>query len=250
MEFTDVAEDYRKRIYDRYLSVFKTEQLTFDEAKARRWGRAYSFYLRGWLPQDKGCSIADLACGSGNLLYTLKQMGYHNLAGVDLSPEQVKVAHERFPDVEQGDVLAYLDRHPASFDVLTALDLIEHLTKDEVLGFLDRCFAALKPGGRLILQTPNASALWPDVIRYGDFTHEVCFQDKVLSHLLKLSHFEDVDAREMGPVPLGYSLSSSVRYALWQGIRAGVRAIRMIETGSPGSDVITSVFLISATKPK
>jgi 2-polyprenyl-3-methyl-5-hydroxy-6-metoxy-1,4-benzoquinol methylase len=221
----------------------------FDEDQAKSRSRVYSYYFRNWFPARKDAAIADLACGNGTLLYLFEQQGYHNLSGVDLSPQQSKAAQARFPQVEEGDVFAFLERHKESFDLLTAIDLIEHFQKDEVLAFLDACYGALKPGGRLILQTPNAAALMPGYFRYGDFTHEVCFHDKILAQLLQLSHFEQVEPREAGPIPTGYSMGSTIRYALWQGVRLGVRAIRTIESGAPLTDVITSVFLISAVKP-
>ena len=97
---------------------------------------------------------------------------------------------------------------------------------------------------------PNAANPWMGSIRYGDFTHEVCFHDGVLGRLLRLCHFTDVEARELGPVLSGYSMKSTIRYVLWRGIRAGIRLLHTIETGAPGSNVLTRVFMISACKPR
>lgn len=240
--------DYRQRIYDRYATVFKDGTTKFNEDAVRRWGRAYQSYLEGWLPDDKQSAIADLACGPGNLLFFFQEMGYTQLSGVDISPEQVVIARNVAPDVEEGDLLAFLRRHPNSFDLLTGLDIIEHFTKDEGITFLDECYKALKPGGRLILQTPNASSPLNGIVRYGDFTHEVCFQEDVLGRLLTLSGFRNPESREMGPVWGGYSLKSSVRFVLWRGLRMGYRLANMIETGSMGPNVWTRVFLTSAVK--
>ena len=242
--------NYRTRIYAQYATAFQGSNLEFDCAQAEAWGRAYGYYFRGWFPERKVASIVDLACGGGKLLYRLKQTHYTRLCGVDISPEQVHVARQVVPEVVEGDVLDFLAAHPAAFDLMAGLDIIEHFSKDEVLNFLDGCFSGLKPGGRLILQTPNAESPWGSAIRYGDFSHEVCFAPHSLAHLLTLCGFVAIEAREAGPVPWGYSLSSTLRYVLWRFVRLFMMAGNFVETGSPGSGIFTRVFLISATKPE
>lgn len=241
--------DYRTRIYERYATTFKGRTETFDREEASGWGRAYHHYLRDWLPAAKDARITDLACGHGNLLFFLSSLGYTELAGVDISPDQVRLARQVARNVEEGNLLDYLGRHAGEFDLVCGLDIIEHMAKDEVLEFLDGCFSALAPGGRLILQTPNAVSPFGNIVRYGDFTHEVCFEERVLGQLLELVGFDSPESREMGPVPWGYSLLSSVRFCLWRATRFGLRAINTIETGGPGPKVWTRVFLTSAVKP-
>lgn len=241
--------DYRQRIYDRYSKVFKNSTDTFDKTAAENWGKAYNTYLQEWLPSNKQAHIADLACGQGNLLYFFKNKGFTNISGVDISPEQINLAKQVTPNVSQDSVFSFLSKSSGQFELLTALDLIEHFTKDEVLEFLDLALQALKPGGRLVLQTPNAASPWSNIIRYGDFTHETCFEEKILGQLLQLCGFTSVKAKELGPVAFGYSFNSTVRYVLWRGIRLGIRLIHTIESGSPGGQVLTRVFMISAVKP-
>jgi len=141
-------ENYRARIYENYATNFQDAPKVFDEGAAWRWGRAYRHYLRGWLcPDNKQAQIVDLACGGGKLLYFFKRMGYENITGVDISPEQVKLAHQVTPLVEEANVLEWLEAHPDQFDLITGFDIVEHFHKDEVLRFLDACTNALKPGG-------------------------------------------------------------------------------------------------------
>jgi SAM-dependent methyltransferase len=80
----------------------------FNEKEARRWGRAYEYYFRAWLPKDKGVSIGDLGCGIGRLLYFFTQLGYFNLIGVDISPEQVQIAKQVMANVYEADILDFL----------------------------------------------------------------------------------------------------------------------------------------------
>ena len=239
---------YRARIYKHYASKFQDTTENFDLAAALRWGRGYNYYLRNWLPVNKSAAIADVACGSGKLLYFFKNSGYQNITGVDISPEQVKLAKQVISDVYEANILDWLEANPGAFDLITGLDIIEHLDKSEGLRFLDASYTALKPGGQLILQTPNADSPWGGSIRYGDFTHEVGFTSNLLSRLFKLSGYQDVVAREQGPVPWSYSMISSIRYLIWQFFITGLKIWNLVEIGSTGSRVFTRVFLIKGKR--
>lgn len=242
--------DYRIRIYDGYASTMQDAGKVFDPAAARQWGKPYHHYLRDWLPGDRNAAIADLACGGGGLLYFFKDQGYTNLHGVDLSASQVLLARQVVPGVAEQSLFDFLRAHQGRFDLITGLDIIEHLTKDELFGFLDLCFIALRPGGRLVLQTPNAESPWGSALRYADFTHELSITPDCLSRLLKLCGFIQTEPRELGPVPFGYSMISSFRWLLWSVIRAMIVLWNRAETGSPGSGVFTRVFMITAMKPQ
>jgi 2-polyprenyl-3-methyl-5-hydroxy-6-metoxy-1,4-benzoquinol methylase len=240
--------DYRTRIYERYASSFRNTKLDFDERAKICWGKAFDYYFRGWLPKQNDAMIADLACGDGNLLYFFKRRGYTHTSGVDISPEQVQIAKQVNPGVVEADVIDFLETRPETFDLITGLDIIEHLQKDEILRFLDGCLTALKPGGRLILQTPNAESPWGNSIRYGDFTHEVCFSPDSLKSLMRLCGFHSIETREQGAIAWGYSFACSIRYLIWQVIRLGLKVYNLAETGHSGSGVFTRVFVISGRK--
>lgn len=240
---------YRDRIYEKYSSRFQGKGPVFDAAAAHRWGKGCDWYFRNWLPTDKDVRIADLACGAGALLHFFRERGYNNVVGVDISPEQVSISRQVTEDVVQDNVLHFLQTHENSFDLIAALDLVEHFDKDEVLTFLDDCFAALRPGGRLILQTPNAETPWGTYHRYNDLTHETCFQSNSLSRLMSLTGFVNVAARELGPAPKRCGPISAMRFILWRCIRLSLQFYNVVETGESGSGIFTRVFLISGVKP-
>ncbi len=240
------SSDYRSRIYAAYATRGRFVEPSFDRAAAGRRSRYLASVLRGWLPEDRGAAITDLGCGSGEVLSALGSFGYTSLAGVDASGEQVRVAREIAPQVVEGDLFEYLSEHEAAFGLVTAFDVVEHLGKEEVMAFLDACHRALAPGGRLVLQTPNAESPWGPSVRYGDFTHETCFTPESLGWLLRLSGFEEIEGREAGPRPLGPV--SFGRFFLWRWIRWALALWNLVETGSAGSGIYTRVFLISALK--
>jgi 2-polyprenyl-3-methyl-5-hydroxy-6-metoxy-1,4-benzoquinol methylase len=247
-EPVSIQENYRQRIYERYASQFQDSPELFDVDAANRWGKAYEFYLREWLPSDPNAAILEVACGGGRLLHFLKARGYVRISGVDISPEQVRLSRQVVGNVEEANAVEFLGKHGDAYDLIVGLDIVEHFNKDEALRFLEACYRALMPGGRLILQTPNADSPWGTAHRYNDFTHEIGFNPNAITRLLQMIGFESVEARELGPVPFGYSMISTIRAALWWMIRGGLKFWNLIETGDSGSGVFTRVFLVSATK--
>lgn len=237
--------NYRERVYAQYATTFKDSDLVFDPAAARRWGGPYRSYFRDWWPLRKDAAIVDVACGNGMLLSLLNDLGYSQITGVDRSAEQVVLARQVTPNVVEGDAVAFLRAHPGTFDTVFGLDIIEHFDKEEALAFLDAAVAALRPEGRLILQTPNADSPMFNAVRYGDFTHEQGYTPDALARLLRLAGLSDPEAREMGPVVHGPA--SLVRSLIWRGIRGGLRLWHLAEAGASGS-VHTRVFVISAVK--
>ncbi len=238
--------DYRTRIYNQYASKFQKVPSVFDEKEAIRWGRAYDTYLGKWLPKHKSAAILDLGCGGGKLLHFLKGRGYVNIQGIDVSPEQVSLARQVTDNVIEGDAIDFLKEQKKRYDLITGLDIIEHFKKEEVLLFLDACYSALKGGGRLILQTPNAESPWGAMHRYNDLTHELAFNPFLLEKLLTLAGFSEIDTREAGPVVHG--LISFTRNLLWKIIRICLLIWNLAETGSKGSGIYTRVFFITGVK--
>jgi len=243
-----VEKGYRKTLFEDYADSFKNDTGRFDHSAAEKWEPCLAYYLKNWLRAEKDAHIIDLGCGDGRIIYLLQRMGYTNVVGVDISESQLRIARQVSNRVVNADVLEYLTNTSKKYDLILSLDLIEHLTKDEVLKFLDLCKARLNTSGRLILQTPNASSPFFGDVRYGDFTHELCFTPKLLSQLVSRAGFADIECRETGPVPAGYSFRSSIRYVLWQLIRMFFCLVQMTETGGCGQRIYTRVFLMSAVK--
>jgi 2-polyprenyl-3-methyl-5-hydroxy-6-metoxy-1,4-benzoquinol methylase len=237
---------YRDRIYSKYADTHVGWQDT-SSSVYRRWANHAAAHLRGWLPQEKGATCLDLGCGPGNVLYMLRELGYSNTAGVDISEAWMPVARQICPNVTQGDAIEYLQERHQQFDLITAFDLIEHLRKDQVLDFLDLLYQALRPGGSIILQTPNAESPWGCMHRYHDLTHELAFDPRSLAHCCRLSGFERFQAREIGPYVHG--IPSLARKVIWSTIRIGLMVWNLAEAGSRGSSVYTRVFVARAVRP-
>lgn len=241
--------DYRAVLYDRYVSSHLKPDATRDLAAFESRRPYLDRVIRRHFPADRGASILDLGCGHGTLVHLARQAGYVNALGVDTSPEQVAEAKRLgIEGVFQGDVAETLRALPdAAQDVVVAFDLIEHLTKEELLGLADEVWRVLKPGGRWIIHTPNAGSPFFGMVRYGDYTHEQAFTPASIRQLLLASRFGQVHCFEDTPVVHG--AKSLARIVVWKAIRLALRLYVAAETGHTGGDVVfTQNFLVVAVK--
>lgn len=238
---------YRTRIYEQYAHSFQIRGYKRADLYLR-WADAYGYFLRRWLPKEKGVKIADVGCGGGQLMAAMRHLGYHGLIGVDLSPQQVELARQRGFSVEEDDVIRFLERNESGFDLIMAMDIAEHLGKDELLDFLERGFKALRIGGRIVLQMPNPNSLFGMSVRYGDLTHEVCLGPDCAVRLLKMVGFKNCEVREAGPIPHWKSPLGVARWVAWRLLCVIFTLYNSIETGSMGTCIFTRVYFISAVR--
>ena len=241
--------EYRRRIYNTYVNG-RQEALAPETLDGFRPRLPYlQMLVRQHFPGDLDAAILDLGCGHGALIHVARQMGHKNLRGVDGSLEQVAAAERLGVEgVRHGDVIQTLaEEGDASLDCVVSFDLIEHFTKDELIGLVDEIFRVLKPGGRWIIHTPNAESPFGNRMLFWDFTHELAFTRTSLAQLLLSSGFSRVQCYEDQPVPHG--LKSASRLLLWLCFRSLLRLYLAAETGDTGRHAIFSQnFLAVAIK--
>jgi len=103
-------------------------------------------------PQAKAARprIADVGCGRGWLTQLLSRFG--EVTGFDRSVTEAK---KRYPSINfvECDIL---EIPPDDFDVAVCSEVIEHVRKEDQPKLIETLFSILRPGGALILTTPNA----------------------------------------------------------------------------------------------
>jgi SAM-dependent methyltransferase len=98
-----------------------------------------------------GSEVLEVGCGRGVTGEILERELGCRVTGVELNPVVAREAAKRLHAVFQGDIQElHLD---GAFDVVLALELVEHLPVSEP--FLERARELLRPGGRLVLSIPN-----------------------------------------------------------------------------------------------
>ncbi|MEI8195262.1 MAG: class I SAM-dependent methyltransferase [Phycisphaerae bacterium] len=110
--------------------------------------------------------ILEVGCSGGPLLTELARRGYDQLAGIDISPDAVAAASERGHKRISVMDAAQLSFADASFDIVIASDILEHLADDAAA--LREWNRVLAPGGVLIVFVPAYQWLWSghDVINH------------------------------------------------------------------------------------
>ena len=99
--------------------------------------------------------LLDVGCGSGEWLLSMKERRWQ-VEGLDFDEKAVATARQKGLEVKTG-ALEQQSYPAGSFDVVTLNHVIEHLPNP--VNTLKECLRVLKPGGKLVLFTPNAGCL-------------------------------------------------------------------------------------------
>ncbi len=103
-----------------------------------------------------GRSLLDIGCGSGTFLHLAERRGFAP-HGMDVSARAVAAAQDQYRlPVLEGDVCSDVWKGHA-FDVITMFHVLEHLPDPGAA--IAHAGSLLRPGGRLIVQVPNAGSV-------------------------------------------------------------------------------------------
>jgi SAM-dependent methyltransferase len=121
--------------------------------------RAYARFTDPLLQPDAPAVALDLGCGRGEWLELLGESGF-DARGVDLDEGMLAACRERGLAAQHGDALAALRAQPdGSLALVSAFHLVEHLPFDLVQELITEALRALRPGGLLVMETPNPENL-------------------------------------------------------------------------------------------
>lgn len=103
-------------------------------------------------------AILEIGCSGGPLQQRLREAGFQHLTGIDISETAIALAHQRqIPNVSVMDG-ARLDFPDASFDLVVASDVLEHIEDEQQA--LREWRRVLRPGGQLLVYVPAYPQLW------------------------------------------------------------------------------------------
>jgi len=210
--------------------------------------------LAQFLPENRKAKILDIGCGMGFALLMLVDLEYENLSGIDSDKQQVRSCRDKNLAVDQvADAANYLQQRPEEFDLILALDMIEHIPVTQQLPFIRAVQKSLKSGGRLIATVPNASSTLVGRWRYNDWTHTSSFTEHSLDFLLHNGGLTEIEIHQAGSFQrprLPWLLRPAVlRWLLLVFVRSFRRLEMITELGwKEGRAVPLSLNLLSVAK--
>lgn len=176
-----------------------------SDAHAETMARHMSSIIAADLPDDRASAVLDVGCGFGFALRALQSLGFRDIQGIERSPEQARACgNAGLPVTLCDDSIAWLLSHPQAFDCVLLLDVLEHVPRDEQIDLLRAIHSCLRPGGRLIVTTPNANSILAARWLYNDYTHHSSFTEHSLHFVLANARFEAIrldNAKGIGRFP-------------------------------------------------
>jgi 2-polyprenyl-6-hydroxyphenyl methylase/3-demethylubiquinone-9 3-methyltransferase len=154
---------------DNNMNVDQAEISKFDALASRWWDPSGDFrplheinplrldYIRQ-RADLRGSKALDIGCGGGILAEALAAQGA-TVTGIDMAPAPLAVA--RLHQAESGTTVDYqqataeefASRHAAQFDVVTCLEMLEHVPSPS--GVVAACARLVRPGGQIFISTIN-----------------------------------------------------------------------------------------------
>jgi 2-polyprenyl-3-methyl-5-hydroxy-6-metoxy-1,4-benzoquinol methylase len=154
----------------------------------------------------------DYACGPGTLI---GKYSHADSIGVDIAEQQIEYAKSQYEDkgLFVNTKNFSFDNYEEYFDVVTVLGLIEFLSDSEIIELVKKIYKSLKPGGELILTTPNFNSLiYPlsEILGIVNWSgeHKNKFNKKKIKKVFGNSPFEIVGIKKILNIGMLFSIFS------------------------------------------
>jgi 2-polyprenyl-3-methyl-5-hydroxy-6-metoxy-1,4-benzoquinol methylase len=145
--------------------------------------------------------VLEIGFGEGSFMTFCRKQGWI-VTGTELNQILVEAARTAGFDAH----LARDAEHvlsDATFDLIAAFDVLEHIPPDDAIAFLAVLKAKLSPGGTILLRFPNADTWLGNVAQHGDPTHTQQIGYFKLQYFAKKAGLDITDFR--GQARLGFA---------------------------------------------
>ena len=182
---------------------FQASHTSFDFSKYEKpYEITHSKIIEELIPCGHEKLAVDIGCGPGYFCKLLSTKGWKAIA-IDTDSKNLENARSYVVETHLGDAIDVLSKLPDNqYGLALALEIIEHMPKTYGEALLRNAIRVLKPGGKLIISTPNKFSpeglggyYWGEKIRGGgkwyawDGTHVHIYSSKEILRLLKVCGF-------------------------------------------------------------
>lgn len=225
-----------EKVFDNYIeNAFGNEgQADFKKAE-------FIFNYQKYFPKDLNSKIVDIGVGRGEMLSCLKEQGFKNYIGIDISPSTISFCKKLNLNCEHvEDSKRWLEERPNSLSLITLLDVLEHFDLDFALEFLKSAHRALSNDGVFIIQVPNMQAPDGHLHFYNDVTHKMGFLEHSLEQLFITAGIKNFEIYGYENI-VGSGPKSLIKKILRALLRKWTRFSRTLH-GNLNPEILTPVF--------
>jgi SAM-dependent methyltransferase len=152
----------------------------------------------------------DIACGFGNMLFYFEKRGL-TASGFDLDQNQIDLARSLGLNARYGDLSTEIRNVTGPVNVISAMDVIEHLRKNDAVELLRQIYEVLPSGGILLLRCPCADGFTGAHDIFNDMTHRWGATSIVVRQILMAIGFERVELLDISLPRFPTTIRSKVR---------------------------------------
>lgn len=177
-----------KKMYEATEAGYYHQAYLHGNPVQRFWHRYKFLNALKRLPRDEKSKrknkVLDVGCGPGTLL----SLYDGNAVGIDISEKQIGFAKKEFKlkntkwVVGGNPPLPFKDN---TFDYVVMLELIEHVPEKEARALMKSVYDVMKPGGKLIMSTPNYMSLWPIIEFFWNLVSPVNYDEQHVNKLTR-----------------------------------------------------------------
>lgn len=132
--------------------------------------------------------VLDVGCFAGTFLGMIPKELFGTQVGIDILPNQIAYAQKTYNEPWRKFQVfdEFFRENREKFHVITLIEVIEHLTHEQIRELLGRIRELLLPEGRLILTTPNYFSVWPLLEIFLNRESDVKYEEQ---HITKFTYF-------------------------------------------------------------
>lgn len=180
-----MTEDKNKKFYESIPDGYYDQVYNNKRGIQSKWHELKFRKVNDVIDKIKPKNVLDVACGPGTFLGQLPKKKESSYYGTDIAENQIKFANNKYSSKNVKFLVSEDAKYPFDdnfFDVITAIEFIEHISSKSFEANLKEMKRCLKKNGIIILTTPNYFSLWP-ILEY--IVSKVTSQNYIEQHISK-----------------------------------------------------------------